>query len=142
MVCYRISTVCGRGGILCVLCFSMHSVPSFPVFMRRHPLIASCTSAEHTCYCGAGSTSKRCVQCNFSAEPVRHEATEWSDKGSWLLVSVWAVCGGLKPVSTSDLRCQRFLVFNKFTFQICSMLGINVWVHLLTTIIVTVHIVY
>ena len=34
-------------------------------------------------YCGADSTSKCCVQCNFSAERVRQEATEWSDKGSW-----------------------------------------------------------
>ena len=34
-------------------------------------------------------------QCNLSAERVRQEATEWSDKGSWLLVWVWAVCGGL-----------------------------------------------
>ena len=25
--------MCGRGGILCALCFSMHSVPSFTVFM-------------------------------------------------------------------------------------------------------------
>ena len=65
-------------GILCALCFSMHSVPSFPVFMLRHPLIASRASEERTRYCGAGSTSKRCVECNFS---VRQEATEWSDRG-------------------------------------------------------------
>ena len=34
--------------------------------------------------------------CKFSAEWVRREAVQWSDKGSWLLVLVWVVCGGLK----------------------------------------------
>ena len=47
---------------------------------------ASRASAECTCHCGVGSTSKRCVQCNFCAKRVRREATEWSDKGSWPLV--------------------------------------------------------
>ena len=32
-VCWRISAVCGRGGILCALCFPIYSVPSFSVFM-------------------------------------------------------------------------------------------------------------
>ena len=60
-----------------------------------HPFTASHASAKCTRYCCAGSKSKRCVQCNFSAEQVRRDATERSDKGSWLLVWVWAVCGGL-----------------------------------------------
>ena len=35
-----------------------------------HPLIAFRASAERTLYCVAGSTSKRCVQCNVYAEQV------------------------------------------------------------------------
>ena len=63
-----------------------------PPLLRR--LIASCARSERTCYCGVGSKSMRYVQCNFSAERVRQETMEWSDKGSSLLVWVWAVCGG------------------------------------------------
>ena len=84
----EINTVSGRGRILCAIWFSMHSVPPSPVFMKRNLLIASRASAECTRYCGAGSTSKRCVQSNFNGERLRREATEWSDKGSWMLVWV------------------------------------------------------
>ena len=104
-VCWRISAVCGRGGILCALCFSLHSVPSFPVFMfwitgtRLVPPDVKetyCISRKRRTYTlFSWQWSKRCVQWNFSAEQVRREAAEWSDKGSWPLVWVWAVCGGL-----------------------------------------------
>ena len=87
-----------------VLCFSMHSVPSFPVLVfwitctRPAPRDVKedyCISRNRksTRYCVVGSGG-RMSQCNFSAEQVRREATQWSDKGSWLLVWVWAVCGG------------------------------------------------
>ena len=56
---------------------------------KRHPLTASRASAERTRYSGVGSTSKRCVQCNFSAQQVRQEATEWSDKVVGRLGGVW-----------------------------------------------------
>ena len=36
--------------------------------------------------------ARRSGGSNFSAERVRQEATEWSDKGSWLLVCVRAFC--------------------------------------------------
>ena len=44
---------------------------------KRHLLTASRASAERTRYCAVGRMSKRCVQCNSSAEWVRQEATEW-----------------------------------------------------------------
>ena len=37
---------------------------------------ASRTSIERTRYYGVGSTTKWCVQCNFSTERVRREMTE------------------------------------------------------------------
>ena len=64
-------------------------------------LMASRPSEEHTCYCVAGSSQGGMFQCNFSAERVRREAMEWSDKGSWPLV--WAVRGGLKRLRNSEL---------------------------------------
>ena len=64
-------------------------------------LMASRPSEKHTCYCVAGSSQGDMFQCNFSAERVRREAMEWSDKGSWPLV--WAVRGGLKRLRNSEL---------------------------------------
>ena len=58
-------------------------------------------SAERTRYCVISSRRGGMFQCDFSAERVRREATERSDKGSWMLVWVWAVCRGLKK------RCNK-----------------------------------
>ena len=75
--------------------------------------IISCFNVVPPAYCisckRVGSTLKRCVECNFSVERVRQEATEWSDKGSWLLVWVWAVCGGLKGKTSGDTtrKCSK-----------------------------------
>ena len=69
-VCWRISAVCRRGGILCA---PLNSMMRALFFYALGSVIS-------------------CFQCNFSAERVRREATEWLDKGSWLLVWVWAVC--------------------------------------------------
>ena len=80
---------------------------------KSYTLIASRTSAERPRNIGARSTSKRCVQCNFSAKWVRQEATEWSDKGSWLLVSVWAVCGGLNNNNNN----VKYSVLSVFSLQ-------------------------
>ena len=79
--CWRISWGVGGGGTLCALCFSMHSIQK---------------NAECTLYCGVGSTLKRYVQCRFSAERVRQEATEWSKSGWIRQLNVCAVCGDLK----------------------------------------------
>ena len=70
---------------------------------KRHTLIVSCASAERTHYCGVGSTSKRCVQCNFSAERVRQEAMEWSESGRIRQLDVWAVCGGLQAYPAKSI---------------------------------------
>ena len=47
--------------------------------------------AERTHYCVIGSRRGSMFQCNFSAKQVRREATERSDKDSWLLV--WSLDG-------------------------------------------------
>ena len=51
-------------------------------------------------------------KCNLSAERLSREATEWADKGSWPLVWVWAVCGGLTTdlADTTTSRKTNFIV--------------------------------
>ena len=65
-------------------------------------LIASRASAK--CYCVISSCWGRTFQCNFSAERVRREATEWLDKGSWPLVRVWAVFGAYRVTGGSLIQ--------------------------------------
>ena len=158
-----------EGRILCALCFSMHSVPSFPVFMfcstglrivsmsiqdqlicvclvmphcmfsmqlflseivkfcfkekvtrvacislvynsqhKRHPLIASCASAECTCYCAAGSASKWCVSmqllCRTGQTRGNRAVGEWSDKGAGHLGGVWGALRTLLGHSHPNVR--------------------------------------
>ena len=59
--------------------------------LRR--LIAAHASAERTCYCVIGSRRGGTFQCNFSAEQVSREATEWSDKVGLCLSGVWGPVG-------------------------------------------------
>ena len=103
-----ISTVCGRCRILCaplnymvstLFFYALRSIIScFHVldYWHKASTTRSRTSVERTCNCLIGSCRGTKFQCNFSAERVRWEAMEWSDKGGWLLVWVWVVCGGLK----------------------------------------------
>ena len=65
-------------------CFGLLARDQCHRMLRR--LIASSASAERTRYCVVGSSRGGMFQCNFSAERVRREAAEWSDKGSWPLV--------------------------------------------------------
>ena len=67
-------------GPLCIsnlIIYGLQSVPSFP---------SSRASVERTRHCLVGSRLRAVFQCNFPAERVRQEATEWSDEGSWPLV--------------------------------------------------------
>ena len=66
----------------------------------------SCKRRTYTLLCSR-QPSKRHVHRNFSAEQVRREATERSDRGSWLLVWVWAVCLGLNDSSICRKSCFR-----------------------------------
>ena len=77
--------------------------------LRR--LIACCASTERPLCCVVGSSRGGLFQCNFSAERVRREATAWSDKGSWLLVWVRAVCWGpLKRCLDANMTFLAMLV--------------------------------
>ena len=81
--------------------YALHSIISyFHVLDYWHKTSAtrSYPKAERTCYCVIGSRWGGMFQCYLSAERVRQEATEWAGKGSWLLVWVWAMCGGLYRV--------------------------------------------
>ena len=94
--------VCWRGRILCaplnsMVCalffYALCSIIScFHVLDYWHK--TSATRSHTIAECTRNWGSK--FQCNFSAEQVRWAATEWLDKGSWLLVWVWVVYGGLK----------------------------------------------
>ena len=100
----------------CAFCFSMHSVPSFPVFMfwstgtrLAPPAVteAYCISCKCRTYTLLWSwqPSKQFVQCNFSVKVVRREVMEWLDEGSWLLVWVWVVCGGTLTRQCISVSC-------------------------------------
>ena len=83
-------------------------------------------------------------QCNFSAKRVRREATEWSDKGSWSLVWVWAgcvcdgvcVCGGVcGPLKDRceiyhlylDKKAKKHVPKNVKLFLLCIPCICNQW---------------
>ena len=69
----------GRNTVCTLFFYILRSVIScFHVLEYWHEtrLIVSRASAEHIRYCGVGSTSKRYVQCNFSAEQIRQEVLE------------------------------------------------------------------
>ena len=111
-----------ESGILCALSFSVLSVPSFPVFMFwstgmrldvmtvQDELICvrlvmpRCMFSMQKVHASVELAARRSsvFKCNFIADRVRQEATEWSDKGSWLLVWVWAVCGGLNRIKQKN----------------------------------------
>ena len=87
-------------------------------FGRDREQICSVCSAALEAFGTARSTSKRYVQCSFSAERVRQEATVSSDKGSWPLVW-WG------PLETSNLAG------NSTESVLSTLVGVNVSVCLL-----------
>ena len=80
-----------------VVCINLSSSVFF--IHQCHPLIASRASAECTRYCGAGSTSKRCVHATF--------LPNGSDKRQQSGLSLGAVWGALRDQITIVL--PRFI---------------------------------
>ena len=60
-------------------------VPAYCILRKRRTYMLLCSRQHVNAY----------VQRNFSTEWIRREATERSHEGSWPLVWVWALCGGL-----------------------------------------------
>ena len=91
MVCLRIRAAVRRGGILCA------QLNSIVCALFSYACLDSKTSATqckgdllHLAHAqnvhANGSRRGGMFQCSFSTEWAGREATEWLDKGSWLLV--------------------------------------------------------
>ena len=81
---------------------------------------ASPESAALTSYCVVGSILRSVFQCNFSAEWVRREATEWLDKGRWfesgLCVGPGIGMTGQQQTMINDSKVNKLGLY----FEVCA----------------------